>query len=184
MEKNKLSNMIKDVCKNTILGIGSINRYNTLYRLHEESVAEHSLYVSYNVMRLCDILEISDDIKLRALQMAIVHDIPECFLGDMPYSTKQRNPEISKILSKLELEDMERNMPEVADKFREFQEAEENETIEGQLVKLADAISVVQFCEVEKSLGNSSDNMTEILLSSYVRVETRLIKLIEDLNKY
>lgn len=180
---NNLNFMVKEICKTTVLGIGSIKRYNTIHRIHEENVAEHSLYVAYNVMRLCDILEVDDVTRLNALQMAIIHDIPECLLGDVPYSTKQRSPEISKVLSKMELEDIQSYMPEIYDKYKAFQEAEESESIEGQLVKLADAISVVQYCEIEKSLGNVTENMMEILYSSYIRVENRLNTLIETLEK-
>lgn len=178
---NNIDSIIKEICKISVLNIGSIKRYNTIYRLHEESVAEHSLYVTYNVMMLCKVLNINPEIKLRAIEMAIIHDIPESMVGDIPYSTKKLNPNISTLLSDLECKCVEKEMPEISDKYKEFIRNEEQNTIEGQLVKLADAISVVQYCELERQLGNTSQKITDILNSSYVRVENRLCALIRKL---
>ncbi len=180
---NNIDSIIKEICKISVLNIGSIKRYNTIYRLHEESVAEHSLYVSYNVMMLCEILNIDSETKLRAIEMAIIHDIPESIVGDIPYSTKKMNPNISALLTYLECECVNKEMPEIADKYKEFVKNEEQNTIEGQLVKLADAISVVQYCELERKLGNMNEKIIDILNSSYVRVENRLEKLIRDLKE-
>jgi hypothetical protein len=44
--------------------------------------------------------------KAKLLQLALVHDIPEIFTGDIPVSVKQRKPEIKILLDEIESEIM------------------------------------------------------------------------------
>ena len=158
-------------------------RYNNRAKIINESVAEHSTYVAFNVLKICKLYNISNDVKYRALEMAVVHDIPETYTSDVPWNVKQKSSVLSKELSRLEIEFIKEDMPEIYESFKSYQEAEENKTLEGIIVKLADTLSVVQYCEQEKSLGNVSSEMMEILADGYIRVGTYIENLEEKLKE-
>jgi putative hydrolase of HD superfamily len=98
---------------------------------------------------LCTELEVDDIIKLKAIELALVHDIPEIITNDITHDAKQRMPEIVEILAKYENQFMNLHFPELS------VQADEVSHIANLIVRLADTISVLQFTNNEINLGNT-----------------------------
>lgn len=143
-----------------ILKMSDLLRYNGRYKIKNESIAEHSFYVAYNVLNICHKYNLSDAIKMKSLEYAIIHDIPELYTNDISYITKRDNPILSKVLEQIETDFVVNEMPEIKDAFLELQNSKHS--IEHLVLKLADALSVLQFAEREMSLGNKSEDIHEI----------------------
>lgn len=161
-----------------ILGLGEIIRYNNRPKIKNENVAEHSFYVITTVLKIVKMYNLSDDVKNKALEFAAVHDIGECFLGDVPYDTKLNNPTLSEVLEEAEVIALEQNMPEFAESYKQFLKEEKEETVAYLVTKLSDAVSVLQYSNRELELGNRTPQMKDINEDAQQRV-TKLIEKLE-----
>lgn len=156
----------------------NITRYSQQSKIKKESVAEHSYYVCWFVNRLCTKYELSDKIRLRALEAALLHDIPEVITNDITYDVKQMIPEVSALLQPYE-ENIIKEHSERACKVL-FNPESNEELLIKQLVKHADVLSVLQYCQHEETLGNKE--FTELRKASEKRVKQskgKLLPLIE-----
>lgn len=160
-----------------IMNLGEIIRYNNRAKIRKENVSEHSFYVVTNVIKICKAFKIPINIRLEAIELAAVHDIPELFLGDVPYTTKRDNPMLAEILEQAELNQLRDNMPEFYEQYNTFIEMEKEGTLQFLIVKLADIISVLQYSNNEIELGNTSKSMKEINDDAKIRVEIYIHKL-------
>ncbi|MED4262020.1 YfbR-like 5'-deoxynucleotidase [Priestia aryabhattai] len=160
-----------------IMGLGEIIRYNNRPKIKNENVAEHSFYVSTTVLKICKMYDIDDATKLKALTFAAVHDVPEIFLGDVPYDTKVDNPALQEILSAAELASLEKNMPELSEDYRQFLKEEKEESVAYLITKLADTVSVLQYSNRELQLGNQTQSMKVINDGAVERVSKLIDKL-------
>lgn len=128
-----------------------IKRYNTWQRINNESVAEHSFYVTLFANRICVKLNIIDKIKHKAVELAMIHDLPEIVINDITYDAKCVMPEIKNILNKYEEEYLSShfydiiNMPNFDNEEKKFLHY---------IVKMADTMSSIQYCDNEIELGN------------------------------
>lgn len=129
--------------------LSHIKRYSTIFRIRDESVAEHSFNVAAICMKLWD----DYDFDLgNALQMAIAHDMPEIELNDVPRVIKKKYPAISKVFKECE-EEVLQELPRAARIACQW--FNDNDSWEAQVVHLADAIQCKQYAEVEIKLGNT-----------------------------
>lgn len=128
-------------------------RYNTWPRIQNESVAEHSFYVALFTLMLCEEFGVNHQVKSYAFEIAIVHDVPEAIMNDITYDAKRKIPEINEPLKKFEKSYIKKNFPKQYDLMFEFTEDEEI-LLARELVHLADAYSVAQYCDNEVMLGN------------------------------
>ena len=160
---------MKNLNDTNILKMSDLMRYNGRYKIKNENIAEHSFYVAYNVLNICHKYNIPDEIKLKALEYAVIHDIPELYTNDICYITKRDNPKLAAILDEVERNFVENEMPEIRDAFFELQNSKNS--IEHTILKLADGLSVLQFASREIALGNQSEEMLGIKNESKQRVE-------------
>ena len=152
----------------------SLIRYNTRLKLTSETVAEHSYFVSLFTMIICEEVNLDNDVTANALRYAIIHDIPEIDTSDIPYPVKKANPELSNVLHNLEIKSIKNHLGKDCADFFEIVESNEEGTKElqiiRQVVKLADTLSVKQYCENEMTLGNSA--ITPIMEDAKSRIST------------
>lgn len=167
---------IKQLIDMDILKMSALNRYNNRDRITQENIAEHSFYVGFAIMKLSEMFIIDDTTKLRALQMSILHDIPEIYTSDVPYPIKQKSPVLKAELEKLELEFMKESYPQFFNIFNDFTNDDSDEVL---LVKVADAISVLQYAQKEINLGNKTEDMMEIFTLTNIRINDGIKKLEE-----
>ena len=154
----------------------SLIRYQNCNRLVNESVAEHSFYVASFVMKLREYYEFNLE---RALKMALIHDIPESRISDVPHNIKIANPKLSAALEEAEnkvLNDM--FYPEGVTLVADF-----NGTVspEGKVCALADVLSVVLYANDEIKCGNKVFNY--IAIKAIARCKEIVRSLENQLNK-
>ncbi len=134
-----------------------IQRYSITPRITNETVAEHSFFVATYVM------ELYKDYKFdlnKAVQMAIIHDFAESFIGDITLSTKTMCPDLVEAVVNVEKEVMFQNFPSFI--YELYREYEQRTSIESLIVKLADTMQVKQYAGNEIELGNNSITMRSI----------------------
>lgn len=149
-----------------------IKRYNNSFRIKDESVAEHCFFVALIVLRLHKTYDFNLTI---ALQMALVHDIAEIDVTDMPHNVKNRFPKLAKELENSEIEAQKEYWHSVVKLNKELLE---EMTIESKIVILADVMSVIQYSNTEIKLGNSY--MIQIKESATKRMNV----ILEDIKDY
>ena len=156
--------------------LSNISRYNTRYRIKNESVAAHSFYTIWFTSKLCASMNLSPRVTMLAMEAAMVHDIPEIYINDITYDCKKLVPELEEILKPYELAIVDRISTEAADIL--FRPASTEQKLINTIVKYADVLSVKQYALSEFRLGNTS------FYEIYEGACTRLNEIEEDLNKY
>lgn len=142
-----------------------IIRYNHRSRLQDESVAEHTCFVSLFCLKIMAQLNLTHEQERQVLILAALHDTCESKSSDIPHDVKANYPEMQKILDKIERDYYEKNWQNYLEDVYKPDEIVYN------ILKLADAYSVYQWCLNEKALGNSSDCITEIYFESKNRLK-------------
>jgi len=161
----KLEQYLLDVYR-----LKNVIRYNTRNKLKDESVAEHSFYVALFSLKLCDEYNTSEDIKCKCIIKALLHDMPEIELNDITHDVKE----------KLNLRSFLKTFEDDYFKVHFTQYCElmtQQDNVVDAIVDLADAMSVYQYTLNEIKLGNSSDDIIDILQEIKTRVQTLSVNL-------
>ena len=96
------------------------------------------------------------------------------YTNDIPHDCKYEYPELKNILCKIEKSYIESFTPELKYYYNEL---EKEDTLESLLVKLSDAVSVLEFTNRELDLGNQSNDFQIIHNEICVRVSNLFEKL-------
>ena len=144
-----IDNLMKDYrLKSTI-------RYNNRNKITNESVAEHSFYVALYTLEICNSLNLEDNIIKKAVERALLHDMVERDISDIPHDVKNIVPGL-----KIILENKEKELNKEIDERFNCNRNEDDESALNKLidviVKISDNYSVYQFCLKEQELGNNS----------------------------
>lgn len=144
--------------------LGKMIRYNHRYRLQDECVAAHSFFVSLFCLKIMAKLQLDHETERQVLILAALHDTAEIKTSDIPHDVKSRYPDMRKILDRVEKEYYEEHWQKyISDMYKPSK-------MVYNIIKLADAYSVYQYCLNENILGNVSDEMTEIKSEALVRI--------------
>lgn len=164
--------MIDDKELRKVYQLKNIVRYNNRERIKDESVAEHSFYVALITLMICDKLNLSKQITSDSVIKAILHDMPETELNDITYDVKEKL-NLRPLLKTYEDAYFQNN-------FNSFSELMTSNTrdISDVVVKIADTLSVRQYCTNEKSLGNMNTEIIAIHNNTHNIIE----KLEQELN--
>lgn len=117
--------------------------------VRRETVAEHSYQVAMITMKLSD--KYSFNLS-HALKLALLHDVSEIWLSDIPHNVAGRFPQIAAAKASAEAQIVTELLPEWQ---AEFDELAAEQSMEAKVVKLADSLQVLQFCESELALGDN-----------------------------
>ena len=142
-----------------------IVRYNNRCKLQNESVAEHTCFVSLFCLKILAKLNLDHETERKVLILAALHDAAESRTSDIPHDVKVNYPEMQHILDKIEEDYYE----EVWGDYKE--EVYKPGNLCYNILKLADSYSVYQYCLNEKALGNVSDVINEITHNAMVRIQ-------------
>ncbi|OGC54789.1 hypothetical protein A2797_00760 [candidate division WWE3 bacterium RIFCSPHIGHO2_01_FULL_48_15] len=126
-----------------------------------ETVGEHSFYVAYFTAILSHFLK-KKGVKIdeaKAMKIALVHDMEESFSGDIRGPFKHRSKEVLDAIRKAGREIIPLVFDDLpADLGKEFvslwKEDTQQKTIEAQVVKAADELSLIAKCHEEAKVGN------------------------------
>lgn len=143
--------------------LAHVKRFNNRPLLFPESVAEHSFYVAHFTQLICWLLEkkkVGVDTK-KAISMALIHDSEEGFSGDILNPFKHFNEKIASAIREVNEETiglMFEDLPKEISKdlIDLWHEEQKRESIESQVVKLADSLSLLSKCFEEIEAGNSN----------------------------
>lgn len=134
--------------------LNNICRYNTRYRIKDETVAAHSFFVVWFTSVLCSYFDVEDDVKVLAMEAAMLHDVPEIYINDITYDCKSRIPEVVKAIEAHEREVL-KGLSDTA-QYVLFEPRTPEEKLAGAIVRYADVISVKQYSLAEMNLGNKT----------------------------
>lgn len=154
--------------------LSHMSRYATWPRICSESVATHSFYVVLFTMMICDELRVASYIRLEAMEIAVVHDLPETIMNDVTYDAKQKIQGLSELLDEYSEKYMAENFPRQNQSM--FGEKGKDRLLARSIAKLADVYSVIQYCDNEVQLGNKP---FQILLDEARDRVAEMLKLIE-----
>lgn len=157
-------------------------RYSAQPVISRENVAEHSFWTAMIGITIAYEVSGNQLMVSRVALKAIVHDIEECMTGDLVRDMKYANPDTREAIAKVEKEFIGRlltPMEETGQRIlNEWRDAKDN-TMAGQIVRLSDTLSVIQYCTKEMELGNT--NLVDIknACSSLIG-NMKLIQSLED----
>lgn len=139
-------------------------RYNNRCRLQDESVAEHTFFVSLFCLKILAKLKLDHETERKVLILAALHDTAECRTSDIPHDVKANYPQMQTILDKVEEDYYDEVWGDYKDVVYNPGDLCHN------ILKLADSYSVYQYCLNEKALGNVSDVINEITYNAMNRI--------------
>jgi len=123
--------------------------------VHPESVAAHSYGVAFLSLTLAQAIEEPLD-RAKLLIIALLHDLPESYITDIPYrALRFITPEIKRSGELEALDEITSGLP-FAGEYRElWLDFEDRRTPEGRLVRDADRLELlIQAYVYERSTGN------------------------------
>lgn len=142
-----------------------IIRYNNRCKLQNESVAEHTCFVSLFCLKILAKLKLDPETERKVLILAALHDAAESRTSDIPHDVKANYPEMQSILDKVERD-------YYGEVWGDYKDIVYNPgDLCYNILKLADSYSVLQYCLNEKALGNVSDVINEITFNSMNRIK-------------
>ena len=139
-------------------------RYNTKNVIKKESVAEHSFYVALFTLKICNDYNVDSRTEKRAIIKALLHDMPEIELNDITHDVKEKL-NLRPFLKKYEDEYFDTHFSE----YRSLMKKGDEKT--NAIVDYADTMSVYQYVLNEELLGNKSNDIQEILISTRIRIK-------------
>lgn len=148
--------------------LSKIIRYNNRTRLQNESVAEHTCFVSLFCLKIMAQLNLDHETERQVLILAALHDMAESRTSDIPHNVKANYPEMECILADIEEKYYKENWKKYIDVVYKHNDLVYN------IIKLADAYSVYQYCMNERNLGNYSKDNEEILEEVQYRISERI----------
>ena len=148
--------------------LSKIIRYNNRTRLQNESVAEHTCFVSLFCLKIMAQLNLDHETERQVLILAALHDMAESKTSDIPHNVKANYPAMEDILTKIEEQYYKENWEKYIEVMYNHNDLVYN------IVKLADAYSVYQYCMNERNLGNHSSDNEEILYEVQNRISGRI----------
>ena len=80
--------MINDKILRELYELKFVIRYNCRRHIKDESVAEHSFFTALLALKLCEKMNLSDELMNKCVIKALLHDMPETKLNDITYDTK------------------------------------------------------------------------------------------------
>lgn len=181
-----MDKMYKFACR-----LSNIERFQGRCMQARYSVADHSYRVALLTMRMCDEWRAPGLDSDLALRIALLHDLEESGLGDVPspfkkYFTDYDNAAHNFLVNEVEL-------PSV---YLNTKAQYGNDTLEGKIVKLADAVECFITASYEIERGNVGlracfDELqagfetpsTRTFLTNFPYVEVLVAKAVADANK-
>lgn len=132
---------------------GSVKRWHTISNAKEQTVAAHSWGVAVIIMDLWP------DSRAALLHAALLHDVPEQLIGDVPSPTKWAHPRLAKELDLAE----ESFWDTVGVKFPALTMPERFQ------LKIADMLELLWYCIEEERLGNK--NFKEVFVRGVSHIQ-------------
>lgn len=169
--------------------LNHVKRCSLFPLIHPTSVSEHSFHVSLISIFLIEKLKEEgkkfDELKI--IKEAILHDIEEVVVSDIPTTVKKHLKDcVEEALHNM----INEELPDAPKWFLKYILEPDNNTVESMIVKISDLIELSHYCIDEMGLGNKHvsvmlervivrmKSVNNDLLSEYIR------EVIKDLEVY
>ena len=134
-----------------------VERLHTVAHLTPYNNGSHSANAGLIAHELCILNNMQSSSPAVVLFM-LMHDIAEGYVGDMPANVKRDNPDLRKMLSKVEDHWEKVNLPHMPDLHHH----------ERAIVKIADIVELGMYCVEELALGNTNLNHVLVNVINYL----------------
>lgn len=143
-----------------------VHRYSGRASIKDQNLAEHHAHTAQILLILFERFEVPEDVQLKTLKRALVHDLPETELSDIPYPSHVKYGSLSEAYDSAEKSVIEDKYGFIADCFDIDKGSDE-----WKLVKFADRFDRLAFMFRELSLGNKTEYFKNALSEEmhYVR---------------
>ena len=148
-----------------------------------ESIAAHSWGTSFIAFLLINALDNDDASRIdvaKVLTMAILHDLPESVISDIPRRSEGKEWEqLREIKDELEAQTISRifgtdpNREEIVDLWTEYHEGE---SIEARIVRAADILDMLNHAQALEEQGVSPSRLVQFFVSGMKRLESLKIE--------
>jgi 5'-deoxynucleotidase YfbR-like HD superfamily hydrolase len=151
-----------------------VMRYNSRALISPEDVSQHSWYISYICLTIhCWMVNEGNCPKIDLgvlLTRALVHDMDEMLVGDVPRPLKYWSEETRKAIDQASIAIFNEYAQKYLDKFIIESVEKCKDGPEGEIVALADLMCVIGYCAEEVQMGNSTMRVIFEELSDHFRV--------------
>jgi len=168
-----MSQAVNEVMYGKIGRLKDTYRYSAQPVIARENVAEHSFWTAMIAITIA--YEIERSVVPQVALKALLHDIEECMTGDLVREMKYATDEFRDAVKKVErmfISSLLEDLGEPGAEMFIVWDSAKNNTLTGQIVGLADLLSVVSFCTKEHELGNTNleeirKNCSELVVQKY-----------------
>lgn len=151
--------------------MSSVIRYSSIPHGRGENVAEHSFYVIFYCLLIAkDLEEEGQHVDLQKLLIAAtIHDLDEAVTGDIirtvKYSSEELRDKLGEVADVYCRHTLRKLNIDAEQLYDLWSHARDTSYVEGQILQLADMLSVVSYCVERIRSGN--DYMRTILRGAY-----------------
>lgn len=160
--------------RDTLQRMSNMIRYNNAVHIHSENVAEHSFYVAMYTMAICDFLHSGDVFRSVAIEKALIHDVHEIEISDIPHNVKHSMEGLAEQCVRFENEYNATHFPSLMAEYDKFSTVQKH--LIDLVVELADILSVRQYSQQEVEFGNVK-RFGEIVENTNQRIDKCLNEL-------
>lgn len=149
---------IKEMLAGSIRRLSHVNRYSSVPVQRRESVADHTCHVCLYALLIGKSIQADSGISVdfgQLLTTGLVHDLDEALTGDFLRTVKYETPGLRDALNGASvrvIQKMEKDL-NVSGLLGDWEDAKDD-TIEGQILALADLLSVASYIIEETYSGN------------------------------
>lgn len=169
-----MNNFLSKDGRDMLQRMSNMIRYNNAVHIHNENVAEHSFYVAMYAMCICDFLHTGDKFRSVVIEKALIHDVHEIEISDIPHNVKHSMEGLSEQCIKFEEWYNATHFTTLQRDLNEFSNTQQ--AVINIVVELADILSVRQYSQQEVEFGNVK-RFGEIVESTNNRID----RCLEDL---
>lgn len=172
-----MSNFLDPKKLDKLQTMSNMVRYNNTVHIHDENVAEHSFYVAFYTMEICEMLHLDEMSSLAAVCRAIYHDVHETEISDIPHNVKLElfgDTNFNDLCVEYENRYNQDNFSK--NESRIFYNTINDRNLILAIVDLADVISVRMYARQEVEIGNTK-RFGEIVTNSVNRMNDALQRI-------
>lgn len=151
--------------------VSHTTRFSGTPTLRPESVAEHHYVTAQYAMLIgLEMIQLGGAVNMgKLLTRALVHDLDEALMPDLPRPVKYSDPELTTVWHKLAHNAVVKLEAELGVLISDYWYEAKERSLEGDILAVADMLSVIGYVIEEIRLGNSY--MKEVLENStkYIR---------------
>lgn len=169
-----MNNFLSNEGRSKLQIMSNMIRFNNAIHIHNENVAEHSFYVAIYSMVICDAIGICGLLKQLCIEKALIHDVHEIEISDIPHNVKSMIPGMIETCNEIEEEYNKEKFEIYSLEYQIL--SEKNRKKCDCIVNIADILSVVQYSIQEIEIGNKK-RFVDVYKSACSRLNEELKNL-------